>query len=298
VIAPTGPPAPAGTLDAVRRAGDLASTEGFGPGDHVAWGYEADEELDAVSVAFLRDGAAHGEQLLLVGDRSEEELRQRLRGADDLEALAGTDALRFVSVGDGYPPLWRDDPHEQVSTYERLTHKAQEAGYHGLRVAADVTTLVIEADDRDKFVQYEHLIDRQVAAGLAFSALCCYDRRRLGRSGFDELACVHPRSHGAAATASIHAGEAGTVELAGELDVFDVDGAATWARTFDRVLAQAELTTLTIDASRLKFIDHRGLVTLDAAAHSRELRIDLRGGSSVVNRVVELLELDAVHVSC
>src|SRR5688500_14033751 len=59
-----------------------------GPGDHVCWVFESDDDLQMAAVAFLEDGLRRGESLLYVGDADDEQgLRAQLATLGDVDEL-------------------------------------------------------------------------------------------------------------------------------------------------------------------------------------------------------------------
>ncbi len=271
----------------MRLTGALDVTRGLGGSDHLCWGYDDQAAFDAVAVEFLRDGLAMGQRLSFVGSGSPEQLLARLEQLEGRDELLARGALVVADVGQGYIGTLRADPGQQVDRYALEVAHALDAGYTGLRVAADVTDIVLDAADRAAFVEYEHLIEHRMAAGMAFTALCAYDRTRLGPAAFDELACVHPVSHGASVTFRIHGSPSADIALSGEVDGLQAEALR---QAFEAVLATVQAEWLSIDCSQLTFIDHRSLLEIDDAANRAGLTTELHAVPPMVRQLLTLLD--------
>jgi anti-anti-sigma regulatory factor len=186
------------------------------------------------------------------------------------------------------------DPAVQVRAYATATDEAVAAGYTGLRVVADATSLVRTPAQLDAFARYEHLIDRYMRT-RPMSAICGYDRRELGDRTIAELACMHPETNADEVLFRLYAcppGD-GSATLTGELD-------PTTAQLFSTALERADLHPvdgrLTVQASQLRFIDHRSLMLLQDYAQRHGTTAVLHTSRSAAARLVELLDLSRVRV--
>ncbi|MEP7113920.1 MAG: MEDS domain-containing protein [Ilumatobacteraceae bacterium] len=207
--------------------------------------------------------------------------------ADDFLAAGralGEQTLKIAraSIADLYAD--EADPAAQIDAYRRAVDRALNDGFSGLRVAADVTELVRDPEKRDVFVRYEHLIDRAML-DMPFSALCAYNRSILD-STVDEVVCMHPDSNTQGCGFAFSATRAGCA-LTGEVDIFNVD---QFALALSRLPASARRQ---IDATDLEFIDHRGMLALDATGE----RVELRTCLSTAKGLAEILHLAFVDVT-
>lgn len=244
--------------------------------------------------SFLADGLRCGHQVRYIGSGSVEELTRQLTGLAGVEEASSRGALQVVSLDEMYRFDAVVDPARQVEAYAEATSQALAEGYTGLRVAAEVTPLVRTAAQLDAFARYEHLVDHYIA-DYPFSALCAYNRAELGDAAITQLACMHPAANSGATMFRLHPGDRRTLTLGGEVD-FTVEEAFTLA--LRRVhTGHPDTNTILIDASRLTFIDHRGLLALDAFGRERGARIRLIGSrTGTTARVAELLGLSALRV--
>lgn len=273
----------------MRTAGVLEGSTGLGYHDHVCWAFADGDELAAEVRAFLAEGLRLGQRVGYVAPHPAEALRASLDGMAELDALVASGAVELHDVS----AMYASGSALQADAYVEATWRAVADGYRGLRIAADATDLVVDPGDRHAFVRYEHVIDRLMADGLPFTALCAYDKRRLGPDAVDEVACVHPLTHGTGATFRLHAGDDADLVLAGEIDTLDECPLAT---ALDRVLAGCG-PSVTIDCTALDFIDHRGLIAIDRAATRAGVRVILRNVRQVVAWMAGILAFPSVEVA-
>ncbi|MET7967692.1 MEDS domain-containing protein [Micromonospora sp. NPDC005305] len=259
---------------------------------HACLAYDDPAALDARAVAYLAAGLAAGEQVWLVAPGDRGSLVRRLDRLPGLDAALRRRALRLLPVEDAYRHDEVVDPDKQVRAYAAATRDALAAGYTGLRVFAEATTLVRSPAQREAFTRYEHLIDRWMRRH-PMSAVCAYDRRELTGAAVAELACMHPESN-TEVLFRLHAGGGdAVVELAGELDP---SNHRLFAAALDRADPRPVDGRLVLDATGLRFVDHRSLLHLRDHARRHDATAVLRTSRSAAARLVELLDLDEVRV--
>ncbi len=262
--------------------------------DHVCWGYRDVGEFVTRARDFLADGVAAGERILYVASGDETALAGQLRVDARLDEAFRRGAVQVVPVEAAYRTGTAVDPVTQVERYAAATAEALAAGYTGLRVAADVTSLVRTPAQLDVFARYEHRVDHFMAAH-PMSALCGYDLEELGEDVVAQLACLHPAAHAGATPFHLHGHgrPESSAALAG-----DVDPAARrlWPLALERADLRAAGGTIAIDAAGLTFIDHRGLLAVAAYADRRDTTVTLRTRLAGPARLLELLDLSSVRV--
>jgi hypothetical protein len=273
----------------VRSSGVLDAPTGLGYHDHACWGYDDREEFVSAARPYLAEGLRLGQRVVYVARGSTPSLRLDLEGIDDLDALVARGAVELHDVSATYDAETGD---EQVDAWVEATWQAVADGYTGLRVVADVTDFVIDGDDRLEFVLYEHAVDRLMGEGLPLTGLCAYDLDRLGPA-FDELACVHPFTHGATCTFGIFAVRESGLGLTGEVDTL---ATRAFVQALDRLLPTCR-QPVTIDCSRLRFIDHRSLLAMDDAAARADVSVALVGVSPLVLWLSNVLPLHALEIA-
>ncbi|MCE3552502.1 MEDS domain-containing protein [Pseudonocardia sp. RS11V-5] len=212
--------------------------------------------------------------------------------AAELGAGVRPGAVEVVAVRSVYGADAVVEPEAQVRTYAAATNAAVADGFTGLRVAAEITTLVRTTAQRDAFARYEQRIDRFMTRH-PFSAVCAYDREVLGVAALAELACVHPAASPGATPFRFFARDGVDAVLGGEIDR---TARELLARTLDRAELAPRGDELVVDAAELGFLDHRGLLLLDELGHREEAVVALRDAPAVVGRMAALLGLARIRV--
>ena len=268
----------------------MRSTTGLGLHGHACWVYGDEAEFRAGALPFLEDGVELGQRLMYVGPGSVEKLRKDLEGLRGLDHLLASGGLRIMPLENAYEMGEPVDPVSQLTLYSAATSSALVDGYTGLRVAAEVTSLVLDAELWPTHVQWESVADRYMAKN-PLAALCCYDRRALPDEILADLACVHRSSNRSPALAPfrLYAGREGLC-LAGEVDSFA-------AEDLSRLLAAATPpgSDLVLELDQLDFIDHTGVLAI--AEHAASLartgyRVRLHGAPPSFDKLSELLEVE------
>ena len=102
-----------------------------------------------------------------------------------------------------------------------------------------------------------------------------------------------PLAHGDLSPFQVHAALTADAALAGEVDVFCAD---LLEQALQRIGVGAGGGKVVIDAADLKFIDIRGLLTLDRHAAANGAILVLRSPPVVVTRLLTVVDLIAVRV--
>ncbi|TQM78370.1 STAS domain-containing protein [Saccharothrix saharensis] len=275
----------------MRRSGIVQHTRDLGRHDHVCWSYDDPADVGLRVAEFLLDGLERGQRVRYVGSGDAQALVDAVRSVDRI-AVALADGAAEVASLDARGPVI--DPEGQVRSYATATEQALAAGYRGFRVAAEATALVRSQDQLTAFLHYEHLVD-QYMADHPFSALCAYDRTRVGERALEQLASVHPSTNLPGAGFRLHASArpGHSAALSGEVDMFNRD---VLVQVLDRIRPPARGGQLVLDAAGLTFIDHRGLIGLDRYARGRDTTLVLRTAFPGASRIANLLDLHAVRV--
>jgi hypothetical protein len=262
---------------------------------HVCRGYRRRDEFAAGAWAFLAAGLAAGERVLYVAPGDPGVIAGQLRAAGPFAEGLRSGAVQIASVDATYTTGTVVDPAGQAGLYAAATSEALAAGYTGLRVAADATSLVRTPAQLDAFARYEHLIDRYMATH-PMSAMCGYDLNELGEETVAQLACLHPAAHDGATSFHLHghARDGSAAALDGELDMAV---RRVWPLALERAdLPRGPQATIAIDAGDLNFIDHRSLFDIADYAERRGTTVVLRTRLSTPARLCELFGLTRVRV--
>ena len=88
-----------------------------------------------------------------------------------------------AGVARGFPAPFAD---RSVASRVAATEAALAAGYTGLRVVVDATSLAATVGQRVAYAHYEYLLDRQSSA-LPLATICAYDLDQLGGAAAAEM---------------------------------------------------------------------------------------------------------------
>ncbi len=195
------------------------------------------------------------------------------------------------ALGDLYPEGAAIDPDETLSTFAAATEDALAAGYAGLRVAADVTSLVRSPEQLAAFATWEHAADRFMTEH-PFSGLCGFDRGQLTAAATIALSCLHPVARAGITPFRVYCSDHNSdLALAGELDMSVTDD---FRACLDRT--DLEITReLIVDGTGLDFVDHRGLESIRDFATRFGVTAVLRTCSEMPGRLIDLLGLEGIR---
>jgi anti-anti-sigma factor len=270
--------------DRARRAGALRVSDRFGLSDHGCLGFRDEAERAAAASAWLADGLRAGQRGLFVADLSAEALVAELSAVPDLQGALESGALRVAEAAQMYDLSQPIDAPTQLAAYDEAVSEALADGFTGLRVAADVTPLVLDAARRPSHLAWEQFADRYMLV-RPLAPLCLYDTRQI--ADFFALACVHPLRGPDPGPFGLFAATAGVARLEGELD-------AGIAAQLAMALHSLPRTDATLDMTGVTFVDGRATAVLYAylAARRAEGAPLLALQSRAVGRVWQLCGFD------
>ena len=260
---------------------------------HTAYVFDEPAAFERTAARYLSAGVASGHRIVYAASGDLGPARRELRRFVDLDRLEASGAAVVASLDDVYD---RDGaPAEQVGAYASATQRALDAGFRGLRAAVDVSSLVRGRHDWSAFAGYEHRMDRAMAAGLRFTAMCGYDRTRVEPHVCDTAGSLHPESIGDRAGVHVFHRDDGRLTVVGEVDATS----RVWEESLGLVLVAAcELgdAAVDVDASELTFVDHRALLWLDETAMAVGLRVRIHAPTPALVRVHALVPTFAVEL--
>lgn len=268
----------------MRKHGVLADPRDLQAHDHVAWLGRGQEPLDRVAAAFFAAGGRRNERMLYVAQTPDVRRLSDLPGAERL-AKAGTLSVLEAET------LYGLDPAGWQGIFQDLLDGALNAGYRGLRVAADNTALASGGTDAlARWLAWEHQADAFQEANPA-SGICYFDRERLGDQALADLAAVHPlRCAGFSEPPFALFADGDALRVVGTLDCWSAGQLA-------RVLgARPPGKELVLDFAQVEFVDHHGLLALGEVARSRQ-PIRIRNAQPVVHKVLQILGAEVAGVS-
>jgi anti-anti-sigma regulatory factor len=275
----------------VRATGVFDELRGLGAHDHVCVAYDMAEDFRTRATEFLRDGLAQGFQVRYLGGGSDAELWEQLAEVLDLSAALRHGAVGIMSQASMCDADGLVDPEGQVRAYAAATSDALGAGFAGLRVAIEATALVRSRQHVDAFTRYEHLMDRFMTT-QPFSALCGYDRWKLGAATVSELACMHPVCNLGATPFRIYATTGADLALGGEIDLAVQ---TQFTHALERAAVRTTRPELMIDGTQLEFVDHRALLSLRDYALASGATAVLQTSSRLPNRLMQMFAMEGIR---
>jgi hypothetical protein len=265
---------------------------GRSAGDHMCWPFREQGELAAVAGAFVAEGLGRGERVAYIGPGRPRELRRDLARIANLEECLDRGQLQVADIATWPASDPSTDPVDELIELAAMTQDSLDAGYTGLRMVANGTLRVFNPRRRDRFVRYEHLIDR-FCLDHPFTGLCALDATALGEGPLAELGCVHTLTHGELSPFALRAARRADVALVGSVDAFSV---AQLVEALRRIGVPRPGGRAVLDATEWEFVDVRALRELDRHAADIGATLVLRSPRSPVPRMIGLLELRAVRV--
>ena len=274
----------------MRAHGVLSGFPAAGATDHVCWVYDDDADFDAAVREFLSGGLERGERLLAVGERVIDSLRAQTAVLGDVDALIAAGTLETLTLAQAYAAAEPFAPEDQLAYYDSATQRAIDAGYRGLRVIAEVSSLAADPAVRPDLVRWEHFADDYIAQGTGFTAMCAYSRT-LTREALADVAAVHPQVHGPEGVPSFRVFfDDDRLVLAGSVDTFGADRLA-------RVLASSPVGAgaAVLDLSLAEFLDVSACRVLARWARDLQGRgrhVQVRNAAPLLRRMWRILALD------
>lgn len=273
----------------MRRQGFVDSPDDVGANGHACWSFhDAEDDLCAAAGPFLTEGAALGQALLFVGGP---EAEQAVRTVEPMRSMVARGLLQVVPFEDVFPGGRRRAHVDQWTALTDVLEFFRRAGYTGVRVLAEVTSLADPDDNGLAHALWESYADSRMA-GTTLAALCCFRREALSTTTLTTIASAHPVVDRRLADLVPFRlfGNGDTLVIEGELDAFSAD-------TLRHLLLEGGGRTdrHVLDLEGLRFVDHATLRVLGeyaarVRAHGAELTV--RGGPPSLPRLAALLEVD------
>lgn len=187
-----------------------------------------------------------------------------------------------------YGDPWLGDPEASQAAFARALDQALAEGYQGLRGVAFLSDLLAEPQMRPRVTRWEHWVGRWQSE-RPVATMCVYHRQAGEQRHLAVIACLHPRVETPPEITSFRLfWRQGELTLAGEVDLF----AAPYLEEALRYVETAG-KELVIEASGLRFIDHRGVIALvEGFARERGTRVVLRNSPPATGRILEVLGID------
>jgi anti-anti-sigma regulatory factor len=282
----------AGRTSQVSEPWVVLAPTGRAVGDHVCWPFRRRDELTSVVTAFVMEGLARDERVAYVGPGRPHELRHDLAGLPGLTERLDCGQLQVTDIGTLPASDPSTDPVDELIDLATMTRDSLDAGYTGLRMVADGTVRVVDRRRRDRFVRYEHLVDR-FCLDHAFTGLCALDATAVDDGLLAQLGCVHSLTHGELSPFQLRAARRADAALAGSVDAFSV---ARLIQALRRIGVPRPPGRAVLDTTDLEFVDVRALLELDRYVAGTGAALALRSPPPSLTRLIEILDLRGLHV--
>jgi anti-anti-sigma factor len=274
----------------MRLSAVIDKAQGLSLHDHTGWVFDDPAEFQDQAGRFLSEGLAAGQRIMYVAGSA-----TAPAGISGLGAAIARGQAEVTSVAALYTAGEPVDPGDQVATFARAAEQALLDGWTGLRVAADVTSLVATEPQLDAWIRYEHMADT-LMAGAPIAGFCGFHRPGIESAALAEVSCVHPVLNRGSSDFRMYSrtGADGGLSLAGEIDRGET---RTLAAVLRRTQAAPRNGRIVVDATRLSFIDHHGLTVLADYAAERGVRAILRTRPcSVADMIARLVPFPGLEV--
>lgn len=263
----------------MRRRVSVESPSALRPHDHTAWFGDGSAELYAMAREALAEGARRNEKLMFVAKDPD---MSGLRGLDAGRLIADG-RLEVMDVADAYGGGTAFSASAQLARFRRVLEDALDAGYSGIRVVADSTSLA--QGDQESFagwLAWEQLADHFQADSMV-TGICFFDRTALSAERLADLAALHPVRR-----TQRWLEPPFTVFVDGDAVLLIGSLGADSSEQLRRVLAAIDFEQKpAVDLSAAHLLDNEALLALIEFASSRRPLV-LRGNEHLRQRVASL----------
>jgi hypothetical protein len=145
-------------------------------GDHICLLYESQAEHLAALAPFHRDGLAAGDRCVHVAsDTPTSAIYDALRDAGvDVEREIERGAFLVFTPEEVYLRGGVFDPDAVIAFWQEAQEKAARAGFSGLHVTGDVTSVLQDASSVERLGEYEAKVN-EALLDSRMQAICCYN---------------------------------------------------------------------------------------------------------------------------
>jgi hypothetical protein len=155
------------------------------PSGHLGWIFSGVPRFESGATTFLAQGAARGERQMFLADNPVVEQWPK--------DLVDRGELVIASVTEIYGPDRMVAATSQRETFATALAEALSAGYTGIRVGADNSSLVDTPERLQAWLEWEEVADRFMAENPV-TGLCGFDRTRVGSATLSEVMGTHRAS--------------------------------------------------------------------------------------------------------
>ncbi len=167
----------------------------MGPGDHVFFLYDGEEEHRALLTPYLRQGLERREKVIYIADaHPPETILGYLRGDGvEVEPYLDSGQLAVLPAEEVYTRGGAFDPDRVMELLQSKTELALAEGYSALRATGEVAWALRGVSGSERLLEYEAKVNR-LFPGSRLLGLCQYDRRLFGPSMLLDAGLTHPKA--------------------------------------------------------------------------------------------------------
>ncbi len=148
----------------------------LGPGSHLCWIYETEEEHQAVLRPFLHRGLELGEKVLYIADTRADKVIMGYLQADGLdgESYVTSGQLSILSAKDAYVRNGVFDPDDMIGLLRMESERALVEGYPALRVTGEMSWALQGLPGSERLIEYEAKLS-EFFPGSKCLTICQYE---------------------------------------------------------------------------------------------------------------------------
>ncbi len=159
---------------------------------HLCSFHETDEQRHTQLRAFMAEGLKHKEKLIYIRDQLTS--KTTITGSDlvdsDAQACLAPDQLRIFTAHQTFLQQGRFEPKRMIAWVQNEIRSAEAGGYGGLRIAADMSWVLLGIEGSERLIDYEVELDRCLR-GDACRFLCLYNTRRFPPAVLQHVLTAH-----------------------------------------------------------------------------------------------------------
>jgi hypothetical protein len=266
----------------MRHNGVCYEIVGMRPSDHIGWVFEGPSEFEELAGRFLAEGAARGELLMFVAEDPDPSV------VADLVDPFGGEGVQVASIPEVYGDSGVVDAAAQPATFAGVLAEAVDAGYSGIRVAADNTPLVANEQRLTAWMRWEATADEFMSANPV-TGLCAFDGRRVEIDRLRHLATLHPM-----VSASTPAPQFRMFADDSSLWIIGLVNTTAVDELWSTLAVLGPKTALHIDLDQATLFSHRVVAELAGIA-ATGVEVIFSGNSETVDATRAILDNPAAH---
>jgi PAS domain S-box-containing protein len=165
----------------------------FGPGDHLCFLYESDNERREILTTYIRQGLERNDKVLCIMDAGNaEKIYGTLRDDGlDPDPYIASGRLAVLSSDQTYLRDGIFDPDAMIDLLEYETQKTVAQGFNALRVTGEMAWALRRKSGSDRLIEYEAKLNR-FFPGSRCMALCQYDAGQFDAKSLLRVLMTHP----------------------------------------------------------------------------------------------------------